>query len=75
MKCLRTWIDQLNSEGLLCIDLGQGQEMISRELDPLEISSEELIDLLINKFSLKLVERKVIDRERGVDSELLIFKK
>jgi hypothetical protein len=49
--------------------------MISRELDPLEISSEELIDLLVNKFSLKLVERKVIDRKRGVNSELLIFKK
>ena len=38
-------------------------------------SFEELIDLLINKFSLKLVERKVIDRKRGVNSELLIFKK
>ena len=75
MKCLRTWIDQLNADGLLCIDLAQGREMISRELDPLEITSEELIDLLINKFSLKLVERKVIDRKRGVNSELLIFKK
>tara|TARA_Y100000992_G_C21120193_1_gene421505 strand:- start:76 stop:675 length:600 start_codon:yes stop_codon:yes gene_type:complete len=75
MKCLRTWIDQINTDGLLCIDLAQGQEMISRELDPLEITSEELIDLLINKFSLKLVERKVIDRKRGVNSELLIFKK
>jgi len=74
-KCLRTWIDQLNEDGLLCIDLAQGREMVSRELDPLEISSEELIHLLYHDFGLQNIERKVIDRKRGVNSELLIFKK
>ena len=49
--------------------------MVSRELDPLEISSEELIHLLYHDFGLRNIERKAIDRKRGINSELLIFKK
>ena len=74
-KCIKTWIEQINTEGILCIDLAQGREMVSRELDPLEISTDELINMLRHDFKLKYKLSKVIHRPRGINSQLIIFEK
>ena len=45
-KCLRAWIGQLNDDGVLCIELMQGADNKSSEMDPLEISKTEYHRLL-----------------------------
>jgi hypothetical protein len=49
--------------------------MVSRELDPLEISTDDLIKMLRYDFKLKYKLSKVIHRPRGINSQLIIFEK
>lgn len=45
-KALDTWIDQLNENGVLCVELMKDVDNKSTEMDPLEISEEEYIELI-----------------------------
>ena len=45
-KALDTWIDQLNENGVLCVELMKGVDNESSKMDPLEISEEEYISLI-----------------------------
>jgi len=74
-KCLETWIGQLKKSGFLCIDVMTGRENVMRELDPLEISHEELNELLLKDFNMVKVINETIVRPRGANSILVVFKK
>jgi len=71
--CLKTWTEQVNQNGLLCIELGTGIENVMRQLDPLEVSPEELTDLLNKDFKFFLKKINVIHRQRGTNSVLCVY--
>ena len=71
--CLKTWTEQVNQNGLLCIELATGTENVMRQLDPLEVSPEELTDLLNNDFKFFLKKINVIHRQRGTNSVLCVY--
>jgi len=70
---LKTWTEQVNQNGLLCIELATGTENVMRQLDPLEVSPEELTDLLNNDFKFFLKKINVIHRQRGTNSVLCVY--
>ena len=70
---LETWTDQVNKNGILCIELATGVENVSRELDPLEISPEELTQLLNDDFKFFLKEKHQNKRTSRVDSWLCVY--
>ena len=74
-KCLETWIGQLTKGGLLCIDVAQGVENVSREMDPLEISCNELNEMLEKDFNLLKITNEKIARRNGINSIMVVFKK
>lgn len=64
-KALDTWVGQLTRKGVLCIELMMGNDNRSSKMDPTEISSDELVDLLndrglktIHKFDITAIHGK-----------------
>lgn len=45
-KCLRTWTDQLTEDGILCVELMVGSDNTSSEMDPLQISKGEFLNII-----------------------------
>ena len=74
-KALKTWTEQVNEDGILCIELASGPENVSRELDPLEIYPAELTQILKNQFSFSNVEFPRIDRSQRKPSFLGVFRR
>ena len=74
-KALKTWTDQVNQTGLLCIELATGAENKMRELDPLEISPKELTQIIEEEFGFFNNDFKVIYRLNRTNSLLGIYKR
>ena len=74
-KALKTWTDQVNQNGLLCIELATGAENKMRELDPLEISPRELTQIIEEEFGFFNNDFKVINRDNRTNSLLGIYKR
>ena len=74
-KALKTWTDQVNQTGLLCIELATGAENKMRELDPLEISPKELTQIIEEEFGFFNNDFKVINRDNRTNSLLGIYKR
>ena len=74
-KALKTWTDQVNQTGLLCIELATGAENKMRELDPLEISPKELTQIIEEEFGFYNNDFKVINRHNRTNSLLGIYKR
>ena len=74
-KALKTWTEQLNDDGILCIELASGSENVSREMDPLEIYSVELTQILKDQFSFSVVEFNQVKRGGRLPSFLGIFRR
>ena len=74
-KALKTWTDQVNQTGLLCIELATGAENKMRELDPLEISPRELTQIIEEEFGFFNNDFKVINRDNRTNSLLGIYKR
>ena len=74
-KALKTWTEQVNQNGLLCIELATGHENRMRELDPLEISPKELTQIIEEEFGFFNNDFKVINRLNRTNSLLGIYKR
>ena len=74
-KALKTWTEQVNQNGLLCIELATGHENRMRELDPLEISPRELTQIIEEEFGFFNNDFKVINRDNRTNSLLGIYKR
>ena len=74
-KALKTWTDQVNQSGMLCIELATGAENKMRELDPLEISPKELTEIIEEEFGFFNNDFKVINRHNRTNSLLGIFRR
>tara|TARA_B100000242_G_scaffold201487_1_gene145887 strand:- start:363 stop:938 length:576 start_codon:yes stop_codon:yes gene_type:complete len=74
-KALKTWTEQVNQNGLLCIELATGHENRMRELDPLEISPRELTQIIEEEFGFFNNDFKVINRLNRTNSLLGIYKR
>lgn len=74
-KALKTWTDQLNKNGMLCIELATGAENKMRELDPLEISPKELTQIIEEDFNFFNNDFKIINRHHRTNSLLGIFRR
>ena len=74
-KALKTWTDQVNQGGMLCIELATGAENKMRELDPLEISPKELTEIIEEEFGFFNNDFKVINRHHRTNSLLGIFRR
>ena len=74
-KALKTWTDQVNKDGMLCIELATGAENKMRELDPLEISPKELTKIIEEDFNFFNNDFKVINRHHRTNSLLGIFRR
>ena len=74
-KALKTWTDQVNQGGMLCIELATGAENKMRELDPLEISPKELTEIIEQEFGFFNNDFKVINRHHRTNSLLGIFRR
>ena len=74
-KALKTWTDQLNQKGLLCIELATGAENKMRELDPLEIYPKELVKIMEEEFSFVNIAFHTIQRPNRTNSSLGVFKR
>ena len=74
-KALKTWTEQVNQNGLLCIELATGAENKMRELDPLEISPRELTQIIEEEFGFFNNDFKVINRDNRTNSLLGIYKR
>ena len=74
-KALKTWTDQVNQSGMLCIELATGAENKMRELDPLEISPKELTEIIEEEFGFFNNDFKVINRLNRTNSLLGIFRR
>tara|TARA_Y100001954_G_scaffold238463_1_gene306194 strand:+ start:153 stop:728 length:576 start_codon:yes stop_codon:yes gene_type:complete len=74
-KALKTWTDQVNKDGMLCIELATGAENKMRELDPLEISPKELTQIIEEDFNFFNNDFKVINRHHRTNSLLGIFRR
>ena len=74
-KALKTWTDQVNQGGMLCIELATGAENKMRELDPLEISPKELVKIMEQEFGFFNNDFKVINRHHRTNSLLGIFRR
>ena len=74
-KALKTWTDQVNQSGMLCIELATGAENKRRELDPLEISPKELTEIIEEEFGFFNNDFKVINRLNRTNSLLGIFRR
>tara|TARA_B100001248_G_scaffold9854_1_gene6504 strand:+ start:15956 stop:16531 length:576 start_codon:yes stop_codon:yes gene_type:complete len=74
-KALKTWTDQVNKNGMLCIELATGAENKMRELDPLEISPKELTQIIEEDFNFFNNDFKIINRHHRTNSLLGIFRR
>ena len=74
-KALKTWTDQVNQGGMLCIELATGAENKMRELDPLEISPKELTEIIEEEFGFFNNDFQVINRHHRTNSLLGIFRR
>lgn len=73
LKALKTWTDQLNQNGILCIELATESENKMRELDPLEIYPEELTEIMEKNFGFSNNNFQEIKRESRPSSSLGVF--
>ena len=70
---MKTWTDQLNQNGILCIELATESENKMRELDPLEIYPEELTEIIEKNFGFSNNNFQEIKRESRPSSSLGVF--